>query len=145
MRCAAARSAPSPSAARTPCAPAPHVQELYKNEPELMEQLKGPRGPAGYQNAQRIEYAFKIRDKAEPKAWSEPVNLVQIPAREDIPEGVAGNMKSSWEAFTGKLTGKTEARAERRDAALDDAIPDDMAGKADSQKKKKGLAGLFNF
>lgn len=120
------------------------MQVLYQNEPELREQLTGPSGPPGYEYASRLEYAFKIRNKDKPEEWHQAEDLYDIPPQEEIPEGAVDTMKKSWEAFTGKVSGKDQEKAAKKEQQLDDVIPDDMAG-ADSAKKKKGLAGMFNF
>ena len=71
---------------------APFVQNVYQNQDMLLKNIRQAPAFAGVENP---EWAFKIRDKENPDAWKDPVDLTILPAEEDVPQGVLGNFKAT--------------------------------------------------
>ncbi|PSC75201.1 Metalloendopeptidase family-saccharolysin & thimet oligopeptidase (ISS) [Micractinium conductrix] len=80
---------------------------VYKDKDQIIASLRKAYPP--FKETKEFEFAFKIRDRTNPKEWYLPKNLMEIPPEEDLEKAPLENVKDFFSnAFSGFGAAKKE-------------------------------------
>jgi hypothetical protein len=81
-----------------------HLQALYRDKAELESGVR--QNLPGFKDVGKLEYGFKIRDRAVPEKWYLAENIVKLPAEEDVPRNPMQGLQQSLGGLMNNIGGK---------------------------------------
>ncbi|KAL4428711.1 hypothetical protein ABPG77_009817 [Micractinium sp. CCAP 211/92] len=79
---------------------------VYKDKEQIISALRKAYPP--FKETKEFEFAFKIRERADPKAWYIPKNLMEIPPEEQLEKAPAEKVADFFSNTFGGFGGKKE-------------------------------------
>lgn len=79
---------------------------VYKDKEQIIASLRKAYPP--FKETKEFEFAFKIREKADPKAWYVPKGLMDIPPEAELEKTPAENVKDFFSTAFSGFGGKKE-------------------------------------
>lgn len=80
---------------------------VYKDKDQIIASLRKAYPP--FKETKEFQFAFKIRDRTDPKSWYVPKNLMEIPEEAELEKTPVESVKDFFgSAFAGLAGGKKE-------------------------------------